>query len=115
VQVQNTCVGAGGGGFAAVIGDGQVGCIRFQAGVGVTQAKNNLAQAAIGVLELQVGAMAIDERGPDCAGQLGVLWGDLQPNNQAVFGVCIAADKDRGGIVRNGDGHVTCLQGVMIK
>jgi hypothetical protein len=24
--------------------------------------------------------------------------------------VCIAAGKDRGRIVRNGDGHVTCLQ-----
>ena len=40
----------------------------------------------------------------------GVLRGDFQLNNQAVFGVCKAAGKDRGGIVGNGDGHVTCLK-----
>jgi hypothetical protein len=82
----------------------------FQVGLSAAQAIDNLAQTLVAVLELKVGAVTVDERGPNVTGELGVLRGDFQLNNQAVFGVCKAAGKDRGGIVGNDDGHVTCLK-----
>jgi hypothetical protein len=45
------------------------------------------------LLAVQVGAVAVDARSPDSAGQYGMLWGGLQPDDQAVLSECITAVK----------------------